>query len=162
MRSPGAPRLSKSSNTFVPGSWEPGSFHLTDAITLKIVLIFMAANRAFDYFTPAIVAPRTVTEVMKTAFPMWVWSLMILLPLAFLTVGLIARIHFLVWLGHGLLAVVYLALVVSLGLVYIDRPLFDGSRSATVLLAPLFLHGIICVRTGWKPPSWPEEEKGAY
>lgn len=162
MRSPGAPRISKSTNTFVPGSWEPGRFHLTDAITLKIVLIFMAANRAFDYFTPTFVSPSTVTEVMQTAFPMWAWGCMILLPLFCLIIGLAARIHFMVWLGHGLLAVVYLALIVSLGLVYIDRPLFDGSRSATALLAPLVLHGMICVRTGWKPPSWPEEEKGAY
>lgn len=154
MRSPGSPRLSRTANPFLPGSWEPGRFHLSDALVIKATLIFMGLWRGFDYFTPAVTAPSTVTETMQTAFPLEVWGILILAPTLALAAGLALRMHFAVWIGHGLLAVVYAGLVVSLMLVYIERPLFDGIRSATVLLAPLVLHALLCVRTGWRPPKW--------
>lgn len=153
MRSPGALRLSRTSNPFKPGSWEPGRFGLSDAVAIKVMLIVMAANRAVDYFTPQATGPTTVTEMMQTAFPLWGWGAMMIFPTLALATGLVTRTHFAVWLGHGLLAVIYLALVVSLGMVYIERPLFDGSRSMTALLAPLTLHAVLCYRTGWKPPA---------
>lgn len=146
-------RLSRSPNPFKPGSWEPGRFGLPDAVVVKLVLIVMAANRSFDYFTPMVNSPTTVTETMQTAFPLWWWGIMLAVPTLLLATGLAGRIHFAVWVGHGLLAIVYLALVTALGLVYIDRPMFDGSRSATVLLAPLVLHALLSFRTGWRPPT---------
>lgn len=152
MRSHPRTRLSLSSNPFKPGSWEPGRFGLTDAVAVKLVLILMAANRSFDYFTPRDAGPTTVTETMQTAFPLEWWGVMLAVPTLLLATGLAGRIHFAVWVGHGLLAIVYLALVTALGMVYIERPLFDGSRSVTVLLAPLVLHTLLCFRTGWRPP----------
>lgn len=157
MRSPGSPRISRTANPFLVGSWEPGRFYLTDAILIKLTLIFVALWRGFDYFTPTVTGPTTVTETMQTAFPFEVWGALVLVPALTLAAGLALRIHFAVWIGHGILAVVYAALFVSLMLVYIDRPLFDGIRSATALLAPLMLHALLCVRTGWKPPRWETE-----
>lgn len=152
MRSEGAP-LSRTPNTFAPGSWEPGRFHLSDALIIKGTLVLMALARGFDYITP----PSRVTEVTETmmlAFPLTVWGGAFLILAAVLAVGLILRVHFLVWLGHGLLAAVYVAVFVSLSSVYLQREMWDGIRSATVVLAPLVLHGLLSSRTGWRPPNW--------
>lgn len=152
MRTEGAP-LSRTPNTFAPGSWEPGRFHLSDALLLKVTLVLMAFARGFDYITP----PSRVTEVTETmmlAFPLTVWGGAFLILAAMMAVGLALRIHFLVWLGHGLLAAAYVAVFVSLSSVYLQREMFEGIRSATVVLAPLVLHGLLSYRTGWRPPDW--------
>lgn len=152
MRAEGAP-LSRTPNTFAPGSWEPGRFHLSDALVLKVTLVFMAFWRGFDYITPPIqVGP--ITESMMLAFPLTVWGGAFLALAAVLAVGMILRIHFLVWLGHGLLAAAYVAVFVSLSSVYLQREMFEGIRSATVILSPLVLHGLLSSRTGWRPPDW--------
>lgn len=154
MRTDGNPRLSRNRNPVMPGSWEPGRFHLTDALVLKVVLIAMGVMRGIDYLTPSVRGWTPVTESMVGAFPLQVWAAMVLIPTATLMIGLLGRIHIAVWLGHGLLAGVYAALVVSLGLVYIERPFFDGMRSVTVLFLPATLHAVITARTGWRPPRW--------
>ena len=152
MRSDGAP-LSRTPNTFAPGSWEPGRFHLSDALVLKVTLVVMAISRGFDYLTPPTeVGP--VTETMMLAFPLPVWGGAFLILAAMLAVGMILRIHFLVWLGHGLLAAAYVAVFVALAGVYMQREMWDGIRSASALLAPMALHGLLSFRTGWKPPNW--------
>ena len=152
MRTEGAP-LSRTPNTFAPGSWEPGRFHLSDALLLKVTLVLMAFARGFDYITPP---PRLtqVTETMMLAFPLEVWGGAFLALAVILAVGLILRVHFLVWLGHGLLAAAYVAVFVSLSSVYLQREMFEGIRSATVVLSPLVLHGLLSFRTGWRPPDW--------
>lgn len=152
MRSEGAP-LSRTPNTFAPGSWEPGRFHLSDALVLKGTLVFMAFWRGFDYLTPPSEITQTI-ETMMLAFPLTVWGGAFLVLAAVLVVGLILRIHFLVWLGHGLLAAAYVAVFVSLLSVYMQREMWEGIRSATVVLAPLVLHGLLSLRTGWRPPNW--------
>src|SRR5699024_7895865 len=152
MRAEGAP-LSRTPNTFAPGSWEPGRFHLSDALFLKVTLVLMALARGFDYITP----PSRVTEVTETmmlAFPLTVWGGAFLILAAMMAVGLALRIHFLVWRGRGLLAAAYVAVFVSLSSVYLQREMFEGIRSATVILAPLVLHGLLSFRTGWRPPNW--------
>lgn len=152
MRTDGAP-LSKTPNTFAPGSWEPGRFHLSDALALKATLVVMALTRGFDYMTP----PSRITEVTETmvlAFPLTVWGGAFLILAAILAAGLILRVHFLVWLGHGLLAASYVGVFVSLSSVYLDREMWDGIRSASVVLAPMVLHGLLSFRTGWRPPNW--------
>lgn len=152
MRTEGAP-LSRTPNTFVPGSWEPGRFHLSDALLLKGTLAFMAFWRGFDYVTPP---PRLtqVTETMMLAFPLTVWGVAFIALSAVLGIGLLTRTHFLVWLGHGLLAAAYVAVFVSLLSVYLQREMLEGIRSATVILAPLVLHTVLSFRTGWRPPNW--------
>ena len=152
MRSEGAP-LSRTPNTFAPGSWEPGRFRLSDAFILKGTLVLMALARGFDYITPP---PRLtqVTETMMLAFPLEVWGGAFLALAVTLAAGMALRIHFLVWLGHGLLAAAYVAVFVSLSSVYLQREMFEGIRSATVVLAPLVLHGLLSCRTGWRPPNW--------
>lgn len=152
MRSEGAP-LSRTPNTFAPGSWEPGRFHLSDALVIKGTLVFMAFWRGFDYITPPSEITQTI-ETMMLAFPLTVWGGAFLTLAVMLTVGLVLRIHFLVWLGHGLLAAAYVAVFVSLLSVYLQREMLEGIRSATVVLAPLVLHGLLSFRMGWKPPNW--------
>ena len=118
-----------------------------------MTLVFMAFWRGFDYITPPIqVGP--VTETMMLAFPLTVWGGAFLALAVMLAVGLILRIHFFVWLGHGLLAAAYVAVFVSLSSVYLQREMFEGIRSATTVLAPLILHGLLSFRTGWRPPDW--------
>ena len=153
MRSEGAPPLSRTPNTFAPGSWEPGRFHLSDALIIKITLVVSAFSRGFDYLTP----PPELTpavETMMLAFPLEVWGGAFIAFAGILALGLILRIHFLVWIGHGLLAAVYMAAFSSLLSLYAQREMFEGIRSATALLAPLVLHTLLSFRTGWKPPKW--------
>ena len=152
MRAEGAP-LSRTPNTFAPGSWEPGRFHLSDALVIKVTLVFMAFSRGFDYLNPP-TNPGPVTETMMLAFPLTVWGGAFMILAVMLAVGLILRIHFFVWLGHGLLAAAYVAVFVSLSSVYLQREMFEGIRSATTVLAPLILHGLLSFRTGWRPPDW--------
>ena len=152
MRTEGAP-LSRTPNTFAPGSWEPGRFHLSDALVIKGTLVLMALTRGFDYITPPSRISE-VTETMMLAFPLEVWGGAFLILASMLAVGLILRIHFLVWLGHGLLAAAYVAVFVSLSSVYMQREMWDGIRSASAILAPLVLHGLLSFRTGWRPPNW--------
>lgn len=152
MRSDGAP-LSRTPNTFAPGSWEPGRFHLSDALVIKVTLVVMALARGFDYMTPPSRVTQ-VTEMMMLAFPLTVWGGAFMILATMLAVGLALRVHFLVWLGHGLLAASYVAVFVSLSSVYLQREMFEGIRSATVILAPLVLHGLLSFRTGWRPPNW--------
>lgn len=135
----------------MPGSWEPGRIHVLDAIFIKIFLITASTLRGFDYLLPSGNAPATI-ESMASAFPIAVWAWMLLIPSSILLIGLSARLHFAVWLGHGLLAVVYMGLFASFAMVFVERPYFNGMRSATELLVPLLLHALICVRTGWRPP----------
>ena len=153
MRTEGDHRLSRDPRPWVPGSWEPGRFRLSDALVIKVTLVVMALARGFDYMTPP-TNPGPVTETMMLAFPLPVWGGAFLILAAMLAVGMILRIHFFVWLGHGLLAAAYVAVFVSLASVYLQREMWDGIRSATVVLAPLVLHGLLSVRTGWKPPNW--------
>lgn len=152
MRSEGAP-LSRTPNTFAPGSWEPGRFHLSDALVIKGTLVVMATSRGIDYLTPPPELTPTI-ETMMLAFPLTVWGGAFLALAGVLALGLILRIHFLVWLGHGLLAAAYVAVFASLSSVYLQREMLEGIRSATVILAPLVLHGLLSFRTGWRPPNW--------
>lgn len=153
MRTEGAPPLSRTPNTFAPGSWEPGRFRLSDALVIKGTLVLMALARGFDYLTPPPQLTQ-VTETMMLAFPLTVWGGAFMALGAMMALGLILRIHFLVWLGHGLLAAAYVAVFVSLSSVYLQREMLEGIRSATVVLAPLTLHGLLSFRTGWRPPNW--------
>lgn len=153
MRTEGDRRLSRDPRPWVPGSWEPGRIHLTDALTIKVVLIVMALVRGADYLSP-IVRTTPLIEQMQVSFPIEVWGWMLVIPALILVTGIGARVHLAVWLGHGLLAVAYLALAAATFPEYLGRMWFDGIRNATVLLAPLALHSLICIRTGWRPPRW--------
>lgn len=154
MRTVIPPRISKDPNPFRRGSWEPGRFGLVDALIIKVVLVATALFRGFDYLTPSIIPPGPVSESMTGAFPLEIWGTFILVPTVCLALGLVFRVHFAIWIGHGLLGVVYATILTSLLLVYIDRPLLDGIRSATVLLTPMALHALLCARTGWRPARW--------
>lgn len=157
MRSVNGMPLSKTDNTWMPGSWEPGRIHLVDALTIKVVLIVTATIRGLDYMSPAVrIGPAA--EQMQVSFPLVVWGLMLVIPATILAFGLASRTHFAVWLGHGLLAIVYLCLMVAMGAEFVTRPWWDGIRSASGLLTPVALHALICARTGWRPPAWPREK----
>lgn len=145
--------ISRTGNPLKPGSWEPGRIGLLDALVLKAVLITTATVRGLDYLSP-VERTTTAVETMQLAFPLEVWGFMFLAPAMLLFVGLSARIHFAVWLGHGLLAISYFALLVALGGEYVTRPWWDGIRSASGMLLPTTLHALICFRTGWKPAHW--------
>lgn len=154
MRSDYSAPISRNSNPLMPGSWEPGRFHLSDALIIKVTLIAMALWRGIDYFTPQVAGPTPVSESMASAFPLEVWAVFVIVSGLILAFGLVTRMHFAVWLGHGLLAAFYATLFVSLLVVYVQRPLWDGIRSSTVILAPLVLHTLLSIRTGWRPPRW--------
>ncbi len=147
-------RISRDPRTWMPGSWEPGRIRLEDTLVIKAVLIMTATVRGLDYLAPKPPLSTPAVESMRVAFPLAVWGLLFVIPAAVLLLGLLGRIHVAVWLGHGLLAVVYLALAVALGSEYVTHPWWNGIRSATGLLLPVGLHAMICLRTGWRPITW--------
>lgn len=147
--------ISKNSKTWVPGSWEPGRIGFYDAMIINATLVLVALSRGFDYVGPSHNPNRPSTgtfDTMEAAFPMEIWGWFILIPAGILATSLIFRVHISVWLGHGLLAIIYFALAIALGSEFVVRPWWDGIRSATTLILPTVLHALICIRTGWRPP----------
>lgn len=135
---------------WAPGSWRPGQLGIRDSVTMTVVLILIAAVRGFDYVTPAVAHTAGVSAI-EDALPLHVWGIAFLAPSLVLTVGASARVHRLVWLGHGGLAIIYCALAVGLGGEYLTHPWGAGIRSATGMAVPVYLHMTIAWRTGWTP-----------
>lgn len=114
-----------------------------------IVCLFagLALVRSWDYLTPGAHTSAPVMETMRLAMPLQVWGVLIGVPALMLYVGMLTRAARLVWIAHAVLAALYAALAVSLGVEYVQRPWFDGIRSATALVAPAAFHALLAVRS---------------
>lgn len=141
---------------WVPGSWHPARLRSYDSVALTAVLLTVATVRGLDYALPSAHSSPALA-VAEQAFPIGVWGVLFLLPSMLLLVSALARIHGGVWMGHWILAIVYTALSVGLGIEYLSREWFDGIRSSTALALPAFLHLTIALRTGWRPLAWDPE-----
>ena len=146
-------RLSRSPDTWRPGSWEPGRLGLRDSIGITVLLIAVAMVRGIDYITPAPIS-TTALSIVEQAAPLWAWGMGFMIPAVVLAASTLTRVHLGVWVGHWLLAIAYVSLAVGLGAEYVTRPWLDGIRSATAMMLPAILHCTVAVRTGWRPPRW--------
>lgn len=141
---------------WLPGSWHPARLRAPDSVALTAVLLAVSAVRGLDYVLPS-AQTSPAMAVVEQAFPIVVWGMLFLAPAGLLLVSALARIHGGVWMGHWILAIVYTALAVGLGIEYLSREWFDGVRFATTLVLPAFLHLTIALRTGWRPLEWNPE-----
>lgn len=133
-----------------PGSWRPGQLGIRDSVAMTVVLVVIALARGFDYLTPRV--PRTAgTAAIEDALPLWAWGLAFAVPAVILGLGALARVHRLVWLGHGLLAVIYLAIAVGLTGEYLTHAWLSGIKGGIGMFLPVYLHTTIAWRTGWTP-----------
>ena len=136
---------------WAPGSWRPGALGIRDSVSMTVVLIIIALVRGFDYLTPRV--PRTAgTSAIEDALPLWGWGLLFAAPAAVLTLGVAFRVHRLVWIGHGVLAVIYLAVMVGTTGEYLTHTWASGIKGGFGLILPAYLHFTIAWRTGWTPP----------
>lgn len=143
--------LSKNSDPWRVGSWEPARLGLSDSIGITMLLTGVSLIRGFDYLAPKTTATPALS-VVEAAFPLWVWGLMFLVPSIFLAISALTRVHAGVWIGHWLLVIAYFGLATGLGVEYLGRPWFDGIRSAASLAVPFGLSALVALRTGWRPP----------
>ena len=146
--------ISRSSDPWRMGSWEPARMGLSDSIGITLLLTIVGLVRGIDYITPK-TTESPALSLVEQAFPLWVWGLMFAVPSLFLAASVIARIHAGVWIGHWLLVIAYVGLATGLGVEYLGRPWFDGIRTVASLAGPFALHTLVAFRTGWRPPRDP-------
>lgn len=149
--------------------WQVATLTRIDVVRLTWLLWGLGVVRGLDYGTgadtaiaagtpaPAFVghAPVSALVGIEAAFPLWIWSILILTSSGLLLVGLVRRWHSWVWVGHVALSALYLALSLGLAYGYLDRPAFDGIRTATGLLFPASLHALLWWRMGPVPITTP-------
>src|SRR5699024_11419318 len=120
--------ISRSSDPWRMGSWEPARMGLSDSIGITLLLTIVGLVRGIDYITPK-TTESPALSLVEQAFPLWVWGLMFAVPSLFLAASLIARIHSWVWLGHWLLLLAYVGLATCLGVEYLGWAWGGGIRS---------------------------------
>lgn len=131
------------------GNWQPARLTYIDLWALVSVLVVQAILRGADYATGNDNA-RSLGVIEKAA-PLWMWSTVLFVGAGFLLVGALLRRHFLVWLGHGVLWVSYLAIFIGLALAVLHQPHYDGLRFVIAIMTTLTLHFLLWLRTGPRP-----------
>lgn len=132
-------------------TWRPAAFTPADLWVLLGGLVAIASLRGLDYATGDDRVSQSLS-VVEDAFPLPVWGAFTLAAASVLALGITARVHAAVFIGHGLLAGVYLALGVGVALSVRELgPWWDGIRSGGDLLFFGLLHGVLCFRTGPRP-----------
>lgn len=132
----------------VTAVWRPAVFVGTDSTIGAWILVFIAAVRGADYLRTGDATSPTLDLVEQT-FPLLIWGLAFIIGGAVLAAGLLSRRHFIVWSGHGILFVAYLAL--SLGLMLPLLPFDPGIRTGSDMVYLAFAHFIFLLRTGPRP-----------
>src|SRR5699024_9079505 len=131
--------ISRSSDPWRMGSWEPARMGLSDSIGITLLLTIVGLVRGIDYITPK-TTESPALSLVEQAFPLWVWGLMFAVPSLFLAASVIARIHAGVWIGHWLLVIAYVGLATGLGVGCSGRRGFAGFGTVASLEGPLVFH----------------------
>lgn len=132
--------------------WHPVALRSTDVLMITYALMMATLIRAYDYGTGA--EAEGVGPILRPAeafMPMWAWAGAFGLGALVLAVGVVAKRHFVVWVGHGLLIFPYggLAIGVLCGAAF--APWGDGVRAMASLGVMALLHILLWMRTGPRP-----------
>lgn len=142
-------------------TWRPAAFTSADLWVLLGGLVAIASLRGFDYATGNDRVSQSLS-IVEDAFPLPVWGAFTLVAAVVLAVGITVRVHALVFVGHGLLAGVYLALGAGVASSVAGMGgWWDGIRSGGDLLFFAALHAYLCVRTGPRPLPFDDAETTA-
>ncbi|MEQ7008461.1 hypothetical protein ABN028_20005 [Actinopolymorpha sp. B17G11] len=104
---------------------------------LAWLLALVAATRGLDYVLGDPVGGPALRYVVALA-PLDMWGLAFLVAGTLLGAGLSLQRHIAVWIGHGLLGIVYLTLAIALG--QAAASLGDGWRGTGTFLTLSALH----------------------
>lgn len=120
-------------------SWQPARLRRPDYQLIFAWLVCAAYLRGFDYLTGS--DQWAARDFMLAFAPEWFWGAGFLAGAVILSAGLAFRIHLLVWLGHGWLAIAYgvnaLALAFASGPIWLVLLLGAAFVAATVALLRL-------------------------
>lgn len=130
------------------GAWRPAALAGVDVTVIIAGLCTQALVRSFDY---AYGPEGTGWELISAVAPPTVWAVALTAGALLLGTGAVWARHRLVWWGHGVLAILYVLLLVGVGVSAATRQHFEGVRAAAVLIAPVLLHGLLWLRTGQRP-----------
>lgn len=133
------------------GDWRPAAFTQGDVLTLVVVVYLQAVVRAYDYATGDDARTTMTLHTVERAFPLHIWAALILAGASIGILGMLLRRHMTVWIGHGILLVVYVGLCAGIAASAASHPYLDGIRGATALLGPIVIHVIVLLRMGPRP-----------
>lgn len=89
--------------------------------------------------------------VVENTMPLHAWSIFFITFGLLTLVGLIIRRHFLVWLGHSVLALLHGSLAIGIFIQVAQIPYWDGIRVGSVLMLPTTFHLVMATRMGPRP-----------
>lgn len=126
------------------GTWRPAALTRGDLIRIIWWISLMPVARGLDY-----ILPPTRVGAVEEVMPLWVWTSVLWFGSGSAIFGMLSRRHLLVWLGHGVLAVIYVGVTLS---VIIDSfANQDGFRGIGPIAFLAFLHATFTLRTGARP-----------
>lgn len=133
----------------VGARWQQGILTPGDQRILAVILLWQAATRGLDYVR-GIGLQGPEYDFVSTAFgaPRVGGALLVAALLAL--GGMIFRWHLGVFLGHSLIAVIYLAIGVP---ILLSLDLGDAIRVPGIFLSSALFHVLIALRTGRRPLS---------
>ncbi len=124
-----------------------------DFFWLSWALVAGAAARAWDLTFP--VADSTLYRITPVGeIGQYAWAVAFAAGVVFLIVGLVARLHYAVWLGHGLLGTTYTALLFGMLIYAWINPAHLISQDLRWIgaLGPVaLLNWLLWLRMGAKP-----------
>ena len=136
-------------STFGVGSWRPATLTTTDIVVIKAILAVSALARSVDYGTSA--TSMTGSAGIEQSLPAWLWALMCGTVGVLIVSGMACRVHTVVWAGHFLGAITYLALAVGAVQYTITLVPPDEWRRIGPLLVITMLHIMFALRSGPRP-----------
>ena len=127
--------------------WQQGILTPGDQRILTVILLWQVLTRALDYLR-GIGLSGPEFDLVETAFgaPRVGGALLVAVSLAL--GGMLFRWHLGVFLGHSLIAVIYLAIGVP---ILLSLEPSDAVRAPGIFLASAVFHGLIALRTGRRP-----------
>lgn len=132
------------------GSWQSPRLTNLDVIALISTLAVQASIRAWDYTTGE---SEPSLSLVEEAFTLQVWGWILFTLAGSLFIGMLFKVHKIVWAAHSLLGCVYFVLLVGITISILanNPPPWDGVRFGGLLLTPMVLHWVFAIRTGPTP-----------
>jgi hypothetical protein len=136
-------------------------FERGDLIFLRLVLCFTATTRGLNWIDPQ--EAVFLDTLVDGPIPREFWGMALLVGAFILALGSILQRHFWVWLGHGLLMIIYAAVIVAIIGYALTEPIDDFVlylRYIGIFAILAAIHVIFWLRTGASPPP-PEDQNHA-
>ena len=135
--------------------WRQGVLTSSDQMLIVYFAIVVSLARGIDYITGTKAAFH---DVIRVAFNNYLLGMALISAVALLSIGMLAKIHKAVFLGHGFLSLVYFVLTIGIVLSWDNGP--QIFRSISVMSFSAFIHLMWMLRTGATPLESRESTTG--